>query len=47
MQTTSPGQTLKMTIRREKKDQEISVTLGKRPANMNGPATEPTTKPKD
>ena len=38
-----PGETLKLTVLREKETKDISVTLGERPKNM--PATAPTTKP--
>jgi serine protease Do len=43
MRGTKPGQTLKLTILRDKETKEISVTLGERPKNM--PTTAPTTKP--
>ena len=38
-----PGETLKLTVLREKETKDISVTLGERPKNM--PTTAPTTKP--
>jgi serine protease DegQ len=41
LRQTKAGQTLKLTVRREKKDQEISVTLTERPANFPPPATRP------
>jgi serine protease Do len=43
MRGTKPGQTLKLTVLREKETKELTVTLGERPKTM--PATAPTTKP--
>ncbi|MGH7176954.1 MAG: S1C family serine protease, partial [Tepidisphaeraceae bacterium] len=49
MRETKPGQVVKLTVHRNKEEKEISITLGKRPANF--PPTqptqrkEPTTKP--
>ena len=43
MRQTKPGQTLKLSIVRDKEEKEISVTLGEPPAPP--PTTEPTTKP--
>ncbi len=42
MGATKPGQTLKLGIVRDKQEQELSVTLGERPAGMQ---PQPSTKP--
>jgi serine protease Do len=55
MSQTKPGQQVKVGVWREGKMQELTVTLAKIPANIpgapaaerEGPATGPTTKPKD
>jgi serine protease Do len=41
MGATKPGQPLKLSIVRDKQEQEIEVTLGERPKNMQPPATRP------